>query len=63
MESFTITVEELISQDYTVLAESREDAIRKTIEMYKRGEIVLEPGDLEMKRIHVSGNKDEWVEF
>ncbi|MBR4236240.1 MAG: hypothetical protein IKR85_09315 [Clostridia bacterium] len=63
MESFTVTIEELVSQDYTILAESREEAIRKAIEMYKQGEIVLEPGNLEMKRIQVSVDADKWVEF
>ena len=63
MEAFTVTIEELVSQDYTVLAENREEAIKKAIEMYKQGEIVLEPGNLEMKRIQLSENSDEWVEF
>ena len=63
MEAFTVTIEELVSQDYTVLAENREEAIKKAIEMYKQGEIVLEPGNLEMKHIQLSENSDEWVEF
>ena len=53
MEAFTVTIEELVSQDYTVLAENREEAIKKAIEMYKQGEIVLEPGNLEMKHIQL----------
>lgn len=61
MESFTITIEELVSEDFTVLAETREDAIKKAIDMYQRCEIILEPGNLEMKRIQLS--PDEWQEF
>ena len=63
MNLFTVTIEELVSQNYTILAESREEAIKRAIEMYKQGEIVLSPGNLEMKRVQLSEDSNEWVEF
>lgn len=63
MNLFTVTIEELVSQNYTILAESREEAIKRAIEMYKQGEIVLSPGSLEMKRVQLSEDSNEWVEF
>ena len=63
MKSFVVTIEELVSQDCTILAESREEAVKRAIEMYKQGEIVLSPGNLEMKRVQLSEDSDEWVEF
>ena len=63
MKLFTVTIEELVSQNCTILAESREEAIKRAIEMYKQGEIVLSPGALEMKRVQLSEDSNEWVEF
>ena len=63
MNLFTVTIEEMVSQNYTILDESREEAIKRAIEMYKQGEIVLSPGSLEMKRVQLSEDSNEWVEF
>ena len=63
MNLFTVTIEEMVSQNYTILDESREEAIKRAIEMYKQGEIVLSPGSLEMKRVQLSEDSKEWVEF
>lgn len=63
MKLFTVTIEELVSQDVTLSAESKEDAIKKAIEMYKQDKIILSPGNLEMKRVRLAEDCDEWVEF
>lgn len=63
MKSFNILIEELVSEDIVVEAKTREEAINKAINMYKQGIIVLCPGHLEMKRIQLSDNPDEWIEF
>lgn len=63
MKSFTVTIEELVSQDFSVWAESRKEAVEKAIEMYRRGDFVLAPGELEMKRIRLDEDSDEWMEF
>lgn len=63
MDTFKITVEELVSQEFTIEAHTREEAIKEAIELYKQGKLVLEPGNLEMKRIALSDNIEDWVEF
>ena len=61
--TYSVTIEELVSQDFSVEAVNKEEAIRKAIDMYKHGTIVLSPGSLEMKRIQVSEESDKWIEF
>ena len=63
LESYTVTIEELISEEFTVETETRDKAIRKAIELYKQGAFVLCPGSLEMRRIGLCDNSDEWIEF
>lgn len=54
-------IEETVSEEFEVDAESKEDAIKKAIEKYKSGEFILSPGNLESKKI--SADNDEWIEF
>ena len=61
MKKFCVTIEEIISDEFEIEAESKEDAISKAIEKYKSGEFVLEPGNLESKKISIEN--DEWIEF
>ncbi len=63
MKLFTVTIEELVSQDFTISAENREEAVKRAVEMYKQGGIVLSPGNLEMKRVRLSEDSENWVEF
>ena len=63
MRDFIITIEELVSQNFTVKAETREKAIEKAVDLYRQGMLVLSPGNVEMKRIGVSDNQDDWFEF
>ena len=43
---YTVTVEELISQDYVVEAESREDAEETVREMFDRGDFAMDGCDV-----------------
>lgn len=43
---YTVTVEELISQDYVVEAESREDAEETVREMFERGDFAMDGCDV-----------------
>lgn len=63
MESFTVIIEELVSQSFSVEAETQEEAIEKTISLYRQEAIVLCPGNVEMKRVGLSKDPVEWVEF
>ena len=63
MGKYNVTIEELVSQDFTVEAETQEKAIQEAIRLYKQGTIVLCPGNLEMKRVGLTKDSIEWVEF
>ena len=58
---YRVVIEEIISDEFEIEAETKEDAISKAISKYKSGEIILEPGNLESKKISVEN--DEWIEF
>lgn len=64
MHCFNLTIEELISEDFSIQAESKEEAINKAITLYKQGVIELSPGYVEAKRIHIHlDDSDEWIDF
>ena len=46
MESFLVTVEERVSQDFVIQADSQEEAEELAQKLYKNGDLVLEPGNL-----------------
>ena len=46
MKSFLVTVEERVSQDFMIQADSQEEAEAIVQKLYKNGELVLEPGNL-----------------
>ena len=47
-----------------IQAETKEQAIEKTIEQYKEGALVLSPGCVQAKRIHFfDDDSDRWIEF
>lgn len=66
MKKFRVVIEETICDEFEIYAESKEDAILKSIQKYKSGEFVLCPGNLEHKKIALADNNDdisEWIEF
>ena len=46
MKSFLVTVEERVSQDFVIKADSQEEAEKLAQKLYKNGDLVLEPGNL-----------------
>lgn len=63
---FTVTIEETISKDFKVEAETAEEAMEIAEYKYNRGEFVLEPGNLVAKQMAVTSPNDElteWTEF
>ena len=62
MKKFKITIEEVVSEEFEVTAESVEDAVRIAEKKYNSGEFVLEPGNLTGKRLSVN-DSDKWIEF
>ena len=50
-QSYNIRIEETVTGDFSVTADSPEDAISKAKELYYSGKIVLVPGTLIGRRI------------
>ena len=67
MKDFTITIEEHVCKDFKVKANSIEEAMSIAEEKYKKGEFVLEPGEVQAKLMmaHEPETNDftEWKEF
>lgn len=64
-KKYRIVIEETISEEFEVDAESNEDAISKAIQKYMSGEFILSPGNVECKKISVIENNEykNWIEF
>ncbi|MBO6305197.1 MAG: hypothetical protein J6M62_09010 [Selenomonadaceae bacterium] len=63
---YKIIVEEVISDEFNIEADSEKEAINKAIKMYKLGDIVIAPGNLEHKQLAIvksDSHKLEWIEF
>ena len=65
MKLFSIAIEETVVDEFLIEANDRYEAIDIAINKYKKGEIVLEPGNLMTKQIAVVNYTDstEWFEF
>lgn len=63
---YTITIEEAVTKDFEVEADSADEAYEMAEQKYKSGEFVLNPGECQFKQIAItSPNKEatEWREF
>ncbi len=61
---FNITIEEVISQNFNIEANTYNEAISIAKEKNNNGEYVLETGKKKEKRIAVLNGKNcEWIEF
>lgn len=68
MKNFRVVIEEIVSDEFEIFAESKEDAILKSIQKYKSGEFILSSGNIEHKQLAViseddDSNVEEWIEF
>lgn len=65
MKEYKVIIEETISGEFMVVAESEEDARKIAEKRYQDGEFVLSPGNLVSKKMAVVSEKEEteWVEF
>lgn len=65
--SFTVTIEEHISQDFHINADSVEEAMQKAEDAYNAGDLVVEPAPptarLMQARNATTGEETEWTEF
>ena len=64
---YTVTIEEIISEDFEVTADTEEEAAKIAEKKYRNGEFVLEPGKLISKQMQINNLTDneitEWIEF
>ncbi len=67
MRKFVVTIEEMVSQDFEILAENFEQAEKIATEKYKNGEFALVPGNLVAKQMEIHNVTDDvwtgWNEF
>lgn len=63
---YTITIEETVTKDFEVEANSANEAYEKAEQRYKDGEFVLDPGECQFRQIGITKPGDEcteWREF
>lgn len=63
---FVICIEEMVSEEFEVEAETPDRALEIAEEKYNSGEFVLEPGNLVSKQMCITFPGDEcteWIEF
>lgn len=67
MKKFRITIEEIVSEQFEIEAETLEEAMEIAEEEYNEGLLVLEPGTLVAKQMAGTdpdtGDCTEWTEF
>lgn len=64
---FTVTIEETVSEDFDVVSDNVENALKIAIKKYKQGDLTLVPGNLTDKQIMVYDEQNDvytdWVNF
>ncbi len=63
---YIVTIEEMISQDFEIEADSIDVALETAEQQYKKGIITLSDGNLVCKQISATDNKGDsvdWYEF
>ena len=64
---YSVLIEETVSKEFEVEADSREQAQKIAIDKYKSSEFVLESGNVIQKKVCVLSEDDsknaEWIEF
>lgn len=66
MKKFIIAIEETVTEEFEIIAENAEKAMRIAEKKYKSGEFVLSPGETQFKQMSIINPEDEateWVEF
>lgn len=58
MSKFKVLIEEVVSQEFAVEASSPEEALRLAEDSYRKGEIMLEPGNLEDVSMKIVGDAE-----
>lgn len=65
-EKFTIAIEETQVQEFEIYADNAEEAMEIAEEQYKKGVLVLCPGEVHFRQMAIVAPEDEvteWCEF
>ena len=66
MKKYIIAIEETVVREFEVMAENSREAIKTAEEKYRKGEFVLEPGELQYKQMAIHKPDSEasgWIAF
>ena len=64
MKKFIIAIEETVVQEFEVMAEDSIEALEIAEQKYRKGELVLEPGEVQFRQMASVGDEPtEWREF
>lgn len=66
MAKYTVIIEEVVSEEFEIHANTEEEAQKIAADAYNNGEIVLAPGNLISKKMAVvshHGEVTDWREF
>ena len=65
MKNYCVVIEETVSDNFTVLATTAEEALEFAAEKYRSAEFVLEPGYVTLKQITIFNDNVtcEWIRF
>jgi hypothetical protein len=63
MKKYIVTIEETVSEDFVIEAESPQEARRIVTEKYNSGDLALEPGNLIEKKVSVSDANDTLIDY
>lgn len=66
MRTYSVIIEETISEEFEIEANSEEDAVSKAIQEYNKGNFVVGSENVEHRQIAVIGDDGEfkdWIEF
>ena len=62
-KKFIVTIEEMVSEDFEIIAENEEKAEKIATEKYNNGEFVLEPGNLVAKQMQIHNVTDDKLQI
>lgn len=64
MKKFIIAIEETVVQEFEVIADDSIEALEIAEQKYRKGEFVLEPGEVQFRQMASVGvDPTEWIEF
>ncbi len=65
MKKFKVTIEEVVTEDFFVYANSEKEALEITEKNYYDQKLILSPGEVIHRQMKIldNSNNNDWVEF